>query len=136
MNAQVPGATLLSASFGGAQLVIMRRAVDRAAAGLGLDEVRRQDLVLAVGELITNAVRHGGGRGRLELWVSQGRLWFRVSDEGPGMAVAVPAVAPPASIPGGRGLWIARQVTEQMQLSTGPDGTTIECAIALPDHPG
>ena len=34
----------------------------------GLGQSRREDLVLAVDELATNSVRHGGGRGILRIW--------------------------------------------------------------------
>jgi anti-sigma regulatory factor (Ser/Thr protein kinase) len=51
------------------------------AAGLTVDQAR--DVVLAVHELAANAVRHGGGTGRLRMLVSAGRLRCQVSDDGP-----------------------------------------------------
>jgi anti-sigma regulatory factor (Ser/Thr protein kinase) len=123
---------LLSESFDGGQLAVLRRSVSKHAAEVGLVDTRRQDFVLAVDEVITNAVRHGGGNGRLEVWVAEGRLWFRVSDAGPGFSAALPAHAPEPTLPGGRGLWITSTVTDDLSIATGPLGTTVTGAMVLP----
>lgn len=65
-----PQHVLLSQSFDGGQLAMLRRSVAKHAADAGLQDGRRQDFVLAVDEVVTNAVRHGGGHGRLEVWVA------------------------------------------------------------------
>jgi anti-sigma regulatory factor (Ser/Thr protein kinase) len=90
-------------------------------------------VVLVAHELSTNAVRHGGGAGRLRLWRDDFRLLCRVSDSGPGLADAATAgVEPPsARVPGGRGLWIARRLAA-VRIDTGPTGTVITAAIPLP----
>ncbi|AKF02873.1 ATP-binding protein [Sandaracinus amylolyticus] len=44
------------------------------------------ELVLCVTELLSNAVRHGGGEGRLELRVIEDGIEVEVRDEGPGIA--------------------------------------------------
>jgi len=128
-----PEHVLLSQSFDGGQLAMLRRSVSKQATEVGLRDARRQDFVLAVDEVVTNAVRHGGGRGRLEVWVADGRLWFRVSDAGPGLATPLPARAPEPTLPGGRGLWITNHVTDDLTIATGPLGTTVTGAMALPD---
>jgi anti-sigma regulatory factor (Ser/Thr protein kinase) len=87
-------------------------------------------MVVVSHELATNAVRHGGGLGRLRLWITDGRLWCEVSDNGPGFRD--PAVAgttlPAANTPGGRGLWIARKMSD-LTITTTMGGTTITAAI-------
>ena len=99
----------------------------------GLSPRRRDEVVLAIDEVVTNAVRHGAGRGQLEVWVAGGRVWFQVTDQGPGMA-QVPAPKRPAPTePGGRGLWIARQLTDDLHITTGPRGTSVTGAVDLPD---
>jgi anti-sigma regulatory factor (Ser/Thr protein kinase) len=127
-----PEHVLLSRSFDGGQLATLRRTVAKHAAEVGLLDSRRQDFVLAVDEVVTNAVRHGGGHGRLDVWVAEGQLWFRVSDAGPGLAAPLPAHAPEPTLPGGRGLWITRHVTDDLTITTGPLGTTVTGAMALP----
>src|SRR4029077_17915103 len=60
----------------------VRRLVGAAANAAALDDTRREDLVLAVDELATNSVCHGGGSGRLEIWRERDRLVCEVSDGG------------------------------------------------------
>ena len=127
-----PERVLLSQSFDGGHLATLRHSVAKHAAEVGLPEARRQDFVLAVDEVVTNAVRHGGGRGRVEVWLADGRLWFRVSDSGSGFSVPLPARAPAPTLPGGRGLWITSHVTDDLTIATGPLGTTVTGAVALP----
>jgi serine/threonine-protein kinase RsbW len=123
--------SLLSRTFDGDQVALLRRLVSKHATAAGLDESRRQDFVLAVDEIVTNAVRHGGGGGRVDVWLHQGQLWFRVSDTGPGLSAPPAKEAPPATRLGGRGLWIARQITDRLDITTGPGGTTIVGCIAV-----
>lgn len=86
--------------------------------------------MVAVNELLTNAVRHGGGVGRVVLWVADGQVVCEVSDSGGGLAAArrEPAVRPPADQPGGWGLWLAEELTDSFELLTGATGTTVRVA--------
>jgi serine/threonine-protein kinase RsbW len=122
----------LTQSFSQGDVARLRRIVAQHADELGLSESRRQDLVLAVDELATNALRHGGGSGELTLWVNQDRLWFRVADQGPGFRHAPPTKPPGRRQLGGRGLWIARQITDDLTIETGTDGTVVTGAMTLP----
>jgi anti-sigma regulatory factor (Ser/Thr protein kinase) len=121
---------LLKQSFDREQVAVLRRLVSQHASEVGLTEGRQQDFVLAVDEIVTNAVRHGGGGGVLEVWVTEDRIWFRVSDEGPGLAV-VPARPPGPSQLGGRGLWIAGQITDELSVASDDSGTVVVGAIDL-----
>ena len=86
---------------------------------------------LLTSEIVTNAVRHGGGRGHLELWLASGKLFFRVSDDGPGITAETPALPPAAHQLGGRGIWIARQIVDEMTIATGADGTVVTATLTL-----
>jgi len=121
---------LMKQSFDGGQVALVRRLVAEHANAAGLGEARRQDFVLAVDEIVTNAVRHGGGGGILEVWLTTERIWFRVSDEGPGLAVA-PVRPPGPSQLGGRGLWIANQITDELTITSDHTGTVVVGAIDL-----
>lgn len=95
--------------------------------------VRTVDTVVLIAhELASNAVRHGGGQGRLRLWTAEGSLHCEVSDAGAGLEV--PALAgrtlPAPSLPGGRGLWIARQLSE-LSIVTSAAGTTVTATVQL-----
>lgn len=123
---------LLSRSFEGERVAMLRRLVAKCAADAGLTEVRCQDAVLAVDEIVTNAVAHGGGSGHLELWTADGFLWFKITDWGTGLS-APPAWTPPSPTGiGGRGLWIARQISDRLTIDSGPSGTVVVGAFELP----
>jgi anti-sigma regulatory factor (Ser/Thr protein kinase) len=90
------------------------------------------DLLLVVNELCGNAVRHGGGSGRVRLWTDGYVLMCRVTDSGPGIpdAEAQGLVRPEPQTAGGRGLWIARQLAD-LRIDTGPAGTTVTATMPL-----
>jgi anti-sigma regulatory factor (Ser/Thr protein kinase) len=94
------------------------------------------EVVLAVHELMANAIYHGAGKGRLRLWRDGGALRCRVDDEGaPGPAD--PAVPPaPCPVRPGHGLWVVRQVADEMEVLSGSGGTRAIVAFALPSDPG
>lgn len=115
-------------------LFSLRSAVAAHASELGAGPAVDQTILVAH-ELASNAVRHGGGSGRLRLWRAGGHLYCQVSDSGGGLSdpERTGTSRPAPSVPGGRGLWIARQLSE-LRIDTGPDGTTITAAIAVPDR--
>jgi anti-sigma regulatory factor (Ser/Thr protein kinase) len=115
------GSLILEQPFGSDSLYALRAAVAAHAARAGVPAGQVPDLVIAVHELATNAIRHGAGHGRLRVWAGGGALHCQVSDDGtvpaaeavaaapatsaadPGMSPADPApsVAEPSSAPGG-----------------------------------
>lgn len=112
---------------------MLRHAIASCARGAGLGGDRLDDFVVAVNELLTNAVRHGGGLGRVALWHQDGEVVCEVSDSGAGIAGPRPArVARPATDqPGGWGLWLAEELTDSFQLTTGSGGTTVRVSSAV-----
>jgi anti-sigma regulatory factor (Ser/Thr protein kinase) len=101
-------------------------------AGEAVDD-RLPDLVLAVHELATNAVRHGGGRGRLRMWAENGSLLCEVSDGG---HIADPLAGrerAPDAHGGGRGLWLVNHLCDLVQVRTSQAGTVTRLHMSL--HP-
>jgi serine/threonine-protein kinase RsbT len=90
------------------------------------------DIVLTAHELCSNAVKYGGGAGRLRMWREGGRILCQVTDFGPGMAdpAGRGLEAPSPYATGGRGLWIARRLAD-VHIDTGPRGTTVTAAITV-----
>ncbi|WP_405115534.1 ATP-binding protein [Micromonospora sp. NBC_01405] len=123
--------TLLSESVTAARVTGLRHAVAAAAHSAGLVDHGLEDFVLAVHELVTNAVRHGGGSGEVRLSQHHDMLTCEVSDHGPGLdevAVALPA---PGEV-GHRGLWLAQQLTGGLMIVTAGQGTSASVTARLP----
>lgn len=106
-----------------ASLLTARHVVADRAAELGNE--RASDLVLAVNEVLTNSVRHGGGTGRLRIWKDGGELVCEVADSGHIEDPLVDRRRPLPDQRGGRGLWMANQLCDLMQVRTFPGGNTI-----------
>jgi serine/threonine-protein kinase RsbW len=102
------------------------------ASAAGLDGLRLDGFVLAVNEIMTNAVRHGGGRGRVRLWRTAGGLRCEISDGGTGDPARFNGhELPPTEATGGRGLWLARHLCDSFVVETGRDGTRVELTMAI-----
>ncbi|MFC0033948.1 ATP-binding protein [Micromonospora chaiyaphumensis] len=122
--------SLLSRDFTSATITELRHAVTAAVAAAGLAGARAEDFVLAVHELVTNAVRHGGGTGHLHLRRQGDLLTCDVVDHGPGVeAPPIRQVAGDAA--GGRGLWLADHLADSLSLHRRADGTTATVTMAL-----
>lgn len=120
---------LLCEQFTADDVSALRHRVARQARTAGLTGDQLDDFVLAVHELVTNAVRHGGGRGRIDLRVDGDTVTCDVVDHGPGTDVS--PSAPPTDSPGGRGLWLAQQLTAGLMLSHRPDGVTATVTVCV-----
>ena len=115
-----------------ASLLRIRRTVAEAAKRCGFSEDRVRDAVLVASELVTNVIRHGGGRGRMWLRCEQGTLRFRVTDRGRGLADPAQACRPPPDPmhASGRGLWMVQQLSQRVTISTGRTGTTVTTVMS------
>jgi serine/threonine-protein kinase RsbW len=131
---------LIAEAFDQAQVTGLRHSVTSCAHAAGLGGQRLDDFVLAVNELITNAVRHGGGQGSLRLWRRAGEVVCEVADHGGGISARRldDHSRPAPDTAGGWGLWLARELSDRMEVQTGEAGTTvrISAAVASPEHAG
>lgn len=126
---------LLERNITGSQLPAVRQQVEAIARGCGLIPERVGDWVTAVNELMTNAVRHGGGAGQLRVW-EDGHLICEVRDNGPGFSAADYVSLrsrPPLSVAGGMGLWIAQQMTDDLRIDSSPAGTVVRISTTVRD---
>ncbi|MFJ8688037.1 ATP-binding protein [Micromonospora wenchangensis] len=123
---------LIAEAFDQAQVTELRHSVSSCAHAAGLAGQRLDDFVLAVNELITNAVRHGGGRGWLRLWRRPGELVCEVSDHGSGISEQRldDRSRPAPDTAGGWGLWLARELSDAMEVESGAAGTTVRISTA------
>jgi anti-sigma regulatory factor (Ser/Thr protein kinase) len=123
-----PGVTL---SFGKADLRMVRHVVSQCARSAGLDTRRNEDLVLSVCEVATNSIQHGGGEGSLRVWEEEGTLVCDVRDAGQVENPLVGRERPRPDQVGGRGLWIANQICDLVQIRSGDLGTQVRLRMAI-----
>lgn len=117
--------------FGAGELPGARRfAVDRAAA-LGLAGQRLQDAELAVAELTTNSVLHGGGSGTLALWAEEGQVVCEVRDAGRLTDPLAGRRPPERGQIGGRGLLLVHYVADLVRTHTTDGGTAIRFYLGV-----
>ncbi|MEV0718462.1 ATP-binding protein [Asanoa sp. NPDC050611] len=124
---------VLETAFDGTTVTVVRRQVQIAAHRCHMDGERLDGFLIAVNEAMTNAVRHGGGSGQLLLW-RDGVLLCQVVDRGPGFDPAPylpPNKRPQASSAGGMGLWLAREMADDLRIHSDAAGTTISISGAI-----
>ncbi|MGI5484387.1 anti-sigma factor RsbA family regulatory protein [Streptomyces lavendofoliae] len=98
---------------------------------LGLPADRHDDVALAVAELTTNSVVHGGGAGTLWVWAEDDQLVCEVRDRGRLTdPLAGRRPARPGQI-GGRGLLLVNYLSDLVRVHTGDEGTTVRCYFRL-----
>jgi anti-sigma regulatory factor (Ser/Thr protein kinase) len=117
--------------FEPASLAGLRGLVAGHAAAAGLDPDRSADLVLAVDEVASNSLRHGGGRGTLRIWREEGALVCEVRDAGRIVDPLAGRERPPPDRDGGRGLWMVNQLCDLVQLRTFPSGAVVRLHVYL-----
>jgi anti-sigma regulatory factor (Ser/Thr protein kinase) len=107
----------------------MRAFVGEQARDAGIEDIRRDDLLLAVNELATNSVRHGGGRGVLRAWSEVDTIVCEVRDSGRISEPLTGRVRPPAGRLNGYGLWLVNQVCDLVQVRVGDTGTVVRMRV-------
>lgn len=131
---------VLDLAFDSGTLSLLRAEVQAQADQAGFPAARATDVVLALHELAANAVRHGAGAGRLRIWRRAGAWLCQVEDGdplpsgGPAATGGAPGLAVMnawQAVPG-HGLWVVRQVADQLQVRSGPDGTRATVTFGLP----
>jgi anti-sigma regulatory factor (Ser/Thr protein kinase) len=111
--------------IGGTALSYIRTVIAECAQEVGMSDARTADCVLAVNELTTNSVRHGRGHGTLRIWTEGDLLLSEVRDEG---CIDDPLVGrrrPQLKQTDGRGLWVANQLCDLMQIRSDAHGTVV-----------
>ena len=94
-----------------------------------LDESVVADVLLALDEAVSNAVRHGSRAGEpVVVTVESDGEWVEmtVRDGGPTPRLPrLPAEPPPVLQTGGRGLWLILQLVDEVRLQRIDDGTRL-----------
>jgi anti-sigma regulatory factor (Ser/Thr protein kinase) len=91
----------------------------------GATEDTIADLVLAVGEIAANTLRHTDGSGTLHIWHTAEEILCQVDDQGLIADPLVGRLRPAPGAPGGHGMWLVNQICDLVELRSGPAGTSI-----------
>jgi len=128
-----PDPELLALGFTQSDLSSVRRLVEDEAATAGLPPERIADVVFAVNEIATNALRHGAQPASIRVWHQTGRLLCEVRDSGKGLPESVATGLKPNIGPGGGlGLWAARQLCEAIEFRADSSGTVVRVHASWP----
>ena len=126
-----PPASAAQLWFDADSLGEVRELVTDRAEKAGLGRETTDALVLAVNEIATNSIRHGGGMGVIRSWDDGSYLLFQVDDGGRIDAPLAGRRQPVLHEPGGRGLWLANQLCNLVQVRTFEDGNVVRIHMAV-----
>ena len=126
-----PTVAVVELAFDVSGLPAVRDVVTGRATLLDIGRDKTSDLALAVHELATNSLRHGGGRGCLRVWQEQDALVCEVRDAGRIEDPLVGRRAPVVTQEGGRGVWMANQLCDLVQVRSSETGTTVRALTWL-----
>jgi anti-sigma regulatory factor (Ser/Thr protein kinase) len=111
--------------FDEGSLAAVRRMVSRHAARAGFGPERIADAVFVVNEVAGNSITHGGGAGTLLVWSDPGALVCDVRDHGRIGHPLADRSRPGPGIDGARGLWLANQLCDLVQLRSFKEGSVV-----------
>jgi anti-sigma regulatory factor (Ser/Thr protein kinase) len=133
LNAPLPAppANARCVAFDAKSLRTVRSVLTELARTSGLSDDRTADLVLAVNELATNSVTHGAGTGTLTFWADGHSLICDVFDSGHLHDPLAGRRRPDPRDVGGRGLWLANQLSDLTQLRRMTAGTRIRLHFSV-----
>ncbi len=115
----------------GSDLAAVRASLRHEAIRAGLSAARAADLVVAANEAATNSIVHALPPVELTLWHDSNELVCEVTDAG---EIHDPLVGRIRALPdrtGGRGLWLANQLCDLVELRSGPGGTVVRLHMTL-----
>lgn len=118
-------------AFDGHALAELRHTIAAWAMANTLGAERTQELVLAVDELASNSVRHGGGAGMLRWWREDEELLCEVRDRGWIQAPLVGRERPDIDASSGRGVWLVNQLCDLVQIRSVPGGSVVRVHMRL-----
>ncbi|MEV7297413.1 sensor histidine kinase [Streptomyces microflavus] len=122
-------------SYTHGDLAAIRSKVSQCATDAGVPEDRLAKLAVAVTEIATNSIRHGGGHGTLRTWAQDETFLCEFRDSGYIPDAVTGRIRPEANQVGGRGLWLAHQLCDLVEIRSTPhQGTTIRLHMDAPQR--
>jgi anti-sigma regulatory factor (Ser/Thr protein kinase) len=126
-----PNSSVAELAFNGGSLFAVRELVGRISSGAGLPASRIAHLVLAVNEVATNSLVHGGGKGTLRVWQDGAAVTCEIRDTGRFDSPLADRERPAAGAAGPRGLWLANQLCDLVQIRTFANATAVRLHVWL-----
>ncbi len=117
-------------NFSDDDLLSVRRRVAEQARRAGLEPDRVDDLVIN-GQRSAKSLRYGRNHGYFRMWEESGSLICEIRDKGIIGDPLVERIRPPAHKPGGRGLWLANQLCDLVQIRATDTGTVVRLHMAI-----
>ncbi len=118
-----PAAGVHHIVFGVDTLINLRKEVLRFSLDHGMAARRAALFVTALNEIATNSIVHGGGSGRLRMWPQGDRIVAEIQDSGQFDHPLADRRRPGSSAIDPRGLWVANQFCDLVQIRRVTDGT-------------
>ena len=110
-----------------------RRFAENEGRRAGLPPNRIADLLIAVGEIAGNTLRHTAGSGILTIWTADDELICQVADHGHIGDPLEGTIRPDPTVAASRrGLWLVHQVSDLVQTRTGPSGNVTRMHLRIP----
>jgi anti-sigma regulatory factor (Ser/Thr protein kinase) len=126
----VDGPPTMEATVGDTVAGLRARLRDRATAECWLEPERVEIMLLALSELATNGIRHGGGRRELRVWVRPEAVVGEVVDDGAAPPDPLAGYRPPVpGVVGGMGLWLVHQICDAFSVHGGNGVTHARFAL-------
>ena len=98
----------------------------------GVTERRVVDVIIAVGELTGNTLAHTFGPGTLTTWAAADEFICQITDSGELTDPLAGRIRPdPAATGRGRGLWVAHQVCDLLEVRSGRGGSLFRAHFRL-----
>jgi anti-sigma regulatory factor (Ser/Thr protein kinase) len=107
----------------------LRNLVATCASHAGLSDEKSANLVLAAYEIGANSVEHGGGHGTIRIWIDDSDIVCEVRDGGSITDPMLGRVRPPADAQHGRGMWLANQLCDLVQIRSFPAWTVTRLRV-------
>ncbi|HET8659221.1 MAG TPA: sensor histidine kinase [Micromonosporaceae bacterium] len=124
-----PKASTLAFTVG--ELPNVRQFVARYAGRAGLAATRVADLQIAVNEIATNSVKHGGGAGTVRIWQEDDCIVCEVRDAGHITDPLVGRVPPLQESDRGRGLLMVNYLCDLVRIHSVPGATAVRVHMRL-----
>jgi anti-sigma regulatory factor (Ser/Thr protein kinase) len=129
---EAPTTRVSEVGFDRERLGELRALIAAESAGAGMSPARVDDFVIAVNEVATNSVMHGGGRGIARIWCEVDDVVCEIRDAGVITDPLVDRTRPDRDPLDARGLWTVNRLCDLVQLRSSPgDGSVVRLLMHL-----